>query len=128
MWARAAKPLWPARLRLGEVSADQRGWLRGMNDEPHTYAYGWKAHLALAHAAPRCGAKRRDGGTCQSPAMTNGRCRMHGGKSTGPRTAEGLERSRKARWKHGHYSREAREECAEARAGLRLIQAILDVI
>ncbi|MFC1944498.1 HGGxSTG domain-containing protein [Chloroflexota bacterium] len=24
--------------------------------------------------------------------MKNGRCRMHGGKSTGPRTPEGLER------------------------------------
>src|SRR3954453_12982846 len=128
MWARAAEPLWPARLRPGGGRGGPKGRLHGMNDEPHTYACGWKAHLALAHAAPRCGAKRRDGGTCQSPAMANGRCRMHGGKSTGPRTAEGLERSRKARWKHGHYSREAREERAAARAGLRLIRAILDVI
>jgi hypothetical protein len=38
--------------------------------------------------------------------MRNGRCRMHGGKSTGPRTPEGLERSRKARWIHGERSRE----------------------
>jgi hypothetical protein len=40
--------------------------------------------------------------------MPNGRCRMHGGVSTGPRTAEGLERSRRARWRHGHYSAEAK--------------------
>jgi hypothetical protein len=40
---------------------------------------------------------------------------MHGGKSTGPRTAEGLERSRRARWIHGRYSREAREARAAAR-------------
>ncbi len=33
---------------------------------------------------------------------------MHGGKSTGPRTPEGLERSRRARWKHGRYSQETR--------------------
>jgi hypothetical protein len=32
---------------------------------------------------------------------------MHGGASTGPRTAEGLARSRRARWKHGLYSAEA---------------------
>jgi hypothetical protein len=32
---------------------------------------------------------------------------MHGGKSTGPRTPEGLERSRKANWKHGYYSAES---------------------
>jgi len=54
--------------------------------------------------APRCGAKTRKGTPCKAPAMANGRCRMHGGKSTGPRTPEGLERSRKANWKHGYYS------------------------
>lgn len=57
--------------------------------------------------APRCGAKTRKGKSCRAPAMANGRCRMHGGKSTGPRTPEGLERSRKANWKHGHYSAES---------------------
>ena len=35
---------------------------------------------------------------------------MHGGASTGPRTAEGLARSQRARWKHGRYSAEARAE------------------
>ncbi len=54
--------------------------------------------------APRCGAKTRKGTPCRGPGMANGRCRMHGGKSTGPRTPEGLERSRKANFKHGHYS------------------------
>ena len=53
--------------------------------------------------AQRCEAKTRRGAPCRAPAMPNGRCRMHGGKSTGPRTAEGLERSRMARLKHGHY-------------------------
>jgi hypothetical protein len=58
--------------------------------------------------APRCGAKTRQGTPCRAPAMANGRCRMHGGKSTGPRTEAGLARSRKARWKHGHCSAEAK--------------------
>jgi hypothetical protein len=40
--------------------------------------------------------------------MRNGRCRMHGGLSTGPRTAEGLARLRAARTRHGAYSAEAR--------------------
>jgi hypothetical protein len=35
---------------------------------------------------------------------------MHGGLSTGPRTPAGLARSRRARWKHGRYSQQAREE------------------
>lgn len=30
-----------------------------------------------------CGAKTRDGDPCKAPAMANGRCRMHGGKSLG---------------------------------------------
>src|SRR5690625_985270 len=32
----------------------------------------------------RCGAKTRSGGKCKNWAMANGRCRMHGGKSTVP--------------------------------------------
>jgi hypothetical protein len=57
--------------------------------------------------ASRCEAKTRNGTPCRGPAMANGRCRMHGGTSTGPRTPEGLERSRKANWKHGYYSADA---------------------
>jgi len=37
----------------------------------------------------RCGAKTRRGTACQCKALSNGRCKLHGGKSTGPRTAEG---------------------------------------
>jgi hypothetical protein len=84
-----------------------------MTDTPHARC---RPRLDEAHAAPRCGAKRRDGGACLSPGMPNGRCRMHGGKSTGPRTPEGLERARKARWRHGYYSAEAKRARAEARA------------
>jgi len=56
-----------------------------------------------------CGAKTRQGTPCKGQPMTNGRCRMHGGSSTGPRTPEGLERIRQARTKHGAYSAESRE-------------------
>lgn len=47
---------------------------------------------------PRCGARRRDGGCCEMRAVCDGltgrplhggRCRMHGGLSTGPRTPAG---------------------------------------
>ena len=38
----------------------------------------------------RCGAKTRQGTPCKRPAnKRNGRCRLHGGQSTGPKTAEG---------------------------------------
>ena len=37
----------------------------------------------------RCGAKTRRGTACQRPAnKKNGRCRLHGGASTGARTAD----------------------------------------
>jgi hypothetical protein len=35
------------------------------------------------HRSPRCGARTRNGSRCQSPAMPNSRCRMHGGMSPG---------------------------------------------
>ncbi len=57
-------------------------------------------------AAPRCGAHTRSGECCRQPAMKNGRCRMHGGLSTGPRTAVGRARCAAARRTHGFYSAE----------------------
>src|ERR1035438_1829524 len=69
--------------------------------------------------ALRCGARTRRGTSCQGPAMQNGRCRMHGGTSTGPRTPQGLERCRSANWKHGRYSATAIEQNREVRKMLR---------
>ncbi len=78
-------------------------------DEPHEKRRGYLKNCNppgdFANA-PRCGAKNRRGTPCQCPAMLNGRCRLHGGLSTGPRTPEGLARSRVANWKHGKYSAE----------------------
>lgn len=49
----------------------------------------------------RCGARTRDGSPCEAPAyikpgqlVGNGRCRAHGGASSGPKTPEGRHRSR----------------------------------
>ena len=75
--------------------------------------------------APRCGAKTRKGTPCGSAAMKNGRCRMHGGASTGPRTAEGIERIRKARTKHGRYSAASIAQRRAARQALRELRALL---
>jgi hypothetical protein len=56
-----------------------------------------------------CGARNRAGNPCGNRPRPNGRCRFHGGLSTGPRTAEGLERMRAAKTIHGEYSAESRE-------------------
>ena len=54
----------------------------------------------------RCGAKTRAGGACQNPAIKDrSRCKLHGGKSIGPRTPEGKARSIAAHTKHGRRSR-----------------------
>ena len=54
--------------------------------------------------APRCGAKTRKKTPCMAPAMRNGRCRMHGGKSTG------APKGNQNALKHGRYTTVAIEE------------------
>ncbi|MCC6156850.1 MAG: hypothetical protein IT350_02270 [Deltaproteobacteria bacterium] len=74
----------------------------------------------------RCGARRkRDGMPCRCPAMKNGRCARHGGKSTGPRTLEGLARAATANWKNGFYSRAMIEDRRFMRALLAANRAAL---
>jgi hypothetical protein len=95
----------------------------------------WQRGLVAAQAAPRCGAwARRTGLPCQKPAMANGRCRLHGGCSTDPRTAEGLTRCTAAPTKHGRRNaaaratqrRKARSAVAELRRLLAMIQKVDD--
>jgi hypothetical protein len=102
----------------GRVASPRASWLKNGNP------------VGDPNSAPRCGANTRRGTACQSPAMANGRCRMHGGASTGPRTAEGLARSRLARWKHGLYSagalaahKRARELLTQSRELLKQMRA-----
>lgn len=51
--------------------------------------------------ANKCGAKTRAGGGCRKPAMPNGRCRFHGGLSTGPK----IPNSGRNALKHGMYAK-----------------------
>lgn len=55
---------------------------------------------------PKCGANKRKGGICKGKAMKNGRCRLHGGLSTGAITIAGKEKSAKANFKSGIHSTE----------------------
>jgi hypothetical protein len=78
--------------------------------------------------AARCGAKNRRGAPCRCPAMPNGRCRLHGGLSTGPKMLAGIERIRQAVTKHGRYSKRARAEREHYRNLLRQCRETLAVI
>src|SRR6185295_8990973 len=53
---------------------------------------------------------------------------MQGGLSTGPRTAAGLEPSRRAHWIHGFYAKNARAACAAARQKFLMLRGTLRAI
>jgi hypothetical protein len=87
--------------------------MAGIEVTPHNKRRGTLKNANLSgdfSKAPRCGAKTRRGTTCQCPSMANGRCRLHGGLSTGPKTPDGLERIRRAAFRHGRYTISARVE------------------
>jgi hypothetical protein len=76
--------------------------------------------------SPLRGSIQADRQALPRSSMPNGRCKLHGGKSTGPRTPEGLERSRRANWKHGHFSREAKAERSRVRAAMLAVRYLRD--
>jgi hypothetical protein len=89
-------------MKIAEAILEGRhGWLRNDNAPGDL----WKA--------ARCGAKTRRGTVCQCPAMRNGRCRLHGGLSTGPKTAEGIRRIQAAVTKHGRRTQAAERHRVE---------------
>ena len=111
------------------------GASRGRADEigvtPHERRRGWFKNgnpPGDLSTVKRCGAKTRRGSACQCPAMANGRCRLHGGLSTGARTPEGIERIRRAVTKHGMYSKGARAEREHYRSLLRHCRETLAAI
>ena len=68
--------------------------------------------------APRCRARTRRGSPCQSSAMQNGRCRMHGG------TSPGAPKGNRNAFKHGRYTAEAIARRLEIRELLRAMKAL----
>lgn len=72
--------------------------------------------------APRCGAKTRSGGSCQSPAVRDRRrCRMHGG------TNKGAPKGNRNAWLHGNRSAEAEEQLKIVHDTDRSLRAITKV-
>jgi len=70
------------------------------------------------HQCKRCGARTRTGSPCKAPAMRNGKCRLHGGKSLSGR-AHG-------RYVHGHFTKEAIARRKELNALLRECRRLLE--
>ena len=74
------------------------------------------------HTSLRCRARTRAGTPCQSPAMPNGRCRMHGGK------APGAPKGNSHALKHGRYTAEAIAERRELMALLRDMKGLVEQV
>ena len=71
-----------------------------------------------------CLAKTRSGTKCQKPPVKGkSRCRLHGGLSTGPRTAEGKARIAASHYKHGKRSKAFTEMRKKIWAELREVEA-----
>ena len=81
---------------------------------------GRATRLGPNWSGQRCLAKTRRGTPCQNPVVSGKqRCRMHGGKSIGPRTAEGKARVIAAHTKHGRRSKAYVTRVKEINAELR---------
>jgi hypothetical protein len=73
----------------------------------------FRLHGVRMSLAPICGAKNRRGEPCGCKALfPNGRCRFHGGLSTGPKTQEGKRRSLEA-MHAGYHAWVARRRAAK---------------
>ena len=76
------------------------------NLKPWLYEPDWQGK--------RCGAMTRSGYPCRRPGnKINGRCKLHGGRSTGPRTKQGFARLITANTKHGKFSKAKREKARQ---------------
>src|SRR5262249_38967418 len=73
----------------------------------------------LMHLSQRCGARTRSGIPCRSPAMANGRCRMHGGLSPG------APKGNRNAFKHGRYTADAIANRREIAMLLRAMKALV---
>ena len=76
--------------------------------------------LVWVHLSRRCGARTRQGSWCQSPAMPNGRCRLHGGKSPG------APKGNKNAFKHGRYAVDTIAARREIAALLRTMRTLVE--
>ena len=73
---------------------------------------------------PRCQAKsKRTKQQCRSPAIRGKRvCKVHGGRSTGPRTQQGRNLCGAAKTLHGRETRAIRAKRQQPLAGLKLLE------
>lgn len=91
------------------------------SSKPWLYGPNWQGQ--------RCEAHTRRGTLCQRPGTKqNGRCRLHGGRSTGPRTEEGLARLTASKITHGQTTAANRAKAKQRAEVGRQVRAELKEI
>lgn len=78
-------------LEHARIAREERVRRKALNRAVHQAR---RKQAVQACPKPRCGARRkRDGLPCQAQALPRGRCKLHGGMSSGPKTEAGKARS-----------------------------------
>ena len=91
------------------------------NSKPWLFGPDWQGQ--------KCLAKTRIDTRCQRPAkLPVGKCRLHGGHSTGPRTAEGLARIAASKTIHGRTSKLERAKARHrAEVGRQIMRELKEI-
>ena len=77
----------------------------------------------------RCEARTRRGTLCQRPgSKQTGRCKLHGGRSTGPRTEDGLARLVASKTTHGRTTAAERAKARHrSKVGREVMRELKDI-
>ena len=94
------------------MKSDVKPWLYGPN---------WQGQ--------RCAARTRKGTLCQRPGnKINGRCKLHGGRSTGPLTDEGIALLRALKTTHGRATKAVRAKAKRrAEIGRQVMRELKEI-
>lgn len=91
------------------------------NIKPWLYGPNWQGQ--------RCEARTRRGTLCKRPgSKQNGKCRLHGGRSTGPKTEQGLARLTASKITHGQTTAANRAKAKHRAEVGRQVRAELKAI
>ena len=91
------------------------------SSKSHLYGPNWRGR--------RCEARTRKGTACQRPGTKiNGRCKLHGGHSTGARTEEGVDRLAASKTTHGRTTKAERAKAKHrAEIGRQVMRAVKEI-
>ena len=86
---------------MGSLLSDVLRLVQAIDGKPIAEDQAQTHTVTPKYDRPKCGAKTRKGAPCRAPAVwdkkrnrpRNGRCKLHGGLSTGPKTPEGRARA-----------------------------------